>query len=221
MFRLNNIRMVIFDMAGTTINEGGIVYKTLKDALRHHNIFFTEDEFDKFHGISKKQVLQHFIQNSNSEVSVDTAYNWFESNLVKNYSSSNNIKVMDGAFDLFTQLRNDNIKVCLNTGYPRNIAEHILDNVGIEIGVHIDDLITSSEVPMGRPAPYMINHLMKKYEIGPNHVAKVGDTVVDIQEGKNANVKYQISVLTGADKREILAKEQPHYIVNSVKDLIW
>ena len=26
MFRLNNIRMVVFDMAGTTINEGGIVF---------------------------------------------------------------------------------------------------------------------------------------------------------------------------------------------------
>tara|TARA_Y100000590_G_C15685595_1_gene1001497 strand:- start:256 stop:897 length:642 start_codon:yes stop_codon:yes gene_type:complete len=212
--------MVIFDMAGTTINEGGLVYKTLKDTLWRHNIFYTEEEFDKFHGVSKKQVLKHFIEKTDSDVNIDTAYRWFEDNLIKNYSSSNSIKVMDGTFTLFNKLREDDIKICLNTGYPRNIAEHILDNVGIEIGVHIDDLITSSEVPIGRPAPYMINHLMKKYGVSPSYVAKVGDTVADIREGQNAHVKYQIGVLSGADDRETLEKANPHLIVNSVKDLI-
>ena len=110
-------------------------------------------------------------------------------------------------------------------GYPEglgvDIAESILDNVGIEIGVHIDDLITSSEVPLGRPAPYMLNHLMIVHDIAPCCVAKVGDTVMDIREGQNAHVKYQIAVLSGADDRDTLAKEGPHLIVDSVKDLIW
>jgi len=221
MFRLNNIKMVVFDMAGTTINEGGIVYKTLKDTLFRHNIYYKEEEFNKFHGVSKKQVLTHFIKKDNSKVPIDTAYHWFETELKHNYFNSNNLKVMDGTFALFNRLREDDIKVCLNTGYSRDIAEHILDNVGIEIGVHIDDLITSSEVPLGRPAPYMLYHLMIVHDIAPSCVAKVGDTVMDIREGQNAHVKYQIAVLSGADDRDTLAKEGPHLIVDSVKDLIW
>ena len=49
---------------------------------------------------------------------------------------------------------------------------------------------------------------------------RLGLTVIRIKEGQNANTKYQISVLSGADSRETLQNYNPHLIVNSVKDLI-
>ena len=38
------IRMVVFDMAGTTINEDNVVYKTLQRAINDHGYFFTLDQ---------------------------------------------------------------------------------------------------------------------------------------------------------------------------------
>lgn len=215
--------MVVFDMAGTTINEGGIVYNTLKDTLRHYNISFTEEEFNKFHGVNKKEVLNHFIRREIN--SIDPSYEYdvykhFDESLKANYFNSNSIKVMDGALPLFKKLRENNIKVCFNTGYSRNMAENILKNVNIKLETDIDDIVASSEVKSGRPAPYMLEKLMNKYNINPDEIIKVGDTVIDIKEGQNANTKYQISVLSGADSRETLQNYNPHLIVNSVKDLI-
>ena len=221
-----NIKMVVFDMAGTTINEGGIVYKTLKETLRHHNLSFTEQEFNQFHGINKRDVLNHFIrreiQGSKKicESNENKIYDYFETSLKNNYFKPNTIKVMDGALPLFIKLRENNIKVCLNTGYSRDMAENILEYVDIKLVRDIDDLVASSEVTSGRPAPYMLEKLMKKHNILPNETIKVGDTIVDIFEGKNAKTKYQISVLSGADSRETLETGNPHFIVDSVKNLI-
>ena len=221
-----HIKMVVFDMAGTTINEGGIVYKTLKDTLRQHNLSFTEQEFNQFHGVNKRDVLNHFIRRERRgvdkicETHENKIYNNFDASLKNNYFKTNAINVMDGAIPLFIKLRENNIKVCLNTGYSREMAENILEHVDIKLDRDIDDLIASSEVTSGRPAPYMLQKLMEKHNILPNETIKVGDTIVDISEGKNANTKYQISVLSGADSKETLEKGNPHLIVDSVKDLI-
>ena len=72
---------------------------------------------------------------------------------------------------------------------------------------YIDGSCTSDEVSSGRPYPYMINNLIEKFNLtSASEVVKVGDTVADIKEGKNAKTKYTISVLTGADNKEKLKK---------------
>ena len=38
------IRMVVFDMAGTTVNEDNVVYKTLQTAINEKGFSFTLDE---------------------------------------------------------------------------------------------------------------------------------------------------------------------------------
>jgi len=51
------IKLVVFDMAGTVVDEGGVVYVTLKKALRDGGLSFTEEQFDKFHGANKKEAI--------------------------------------------------------------------------------------------------------------------------------------------------------------------
>jgi beta-phosphoglucomutase-like phosphatase (HAD superfamily) len=47
------IQMIIFDMAGTTVDEGGLVYKALTSVLDDAGIIWTQEEFDKWHGANK------------------------------------------------------------------------------------------------------------------------------------------------------------------------
>ena len=64
---------------------------------------------------------------------------------------------------------------------------------------YIDDFISSDDVKMGRPAPYMIHRLMERHDImDVKNVAKVGDTRNDVLEGKNAGCGITIAVQTGA-----------------------
>lgn len=49
---------------------------------------------------------------------------------------------------------------------------------------------------------------------------KVGDTEVDVNEGKNAGCLYSIAITTGAFTKEELAVYEPSFIINDLKELI-
>ena len=51
-------------------------------------------------------------------------------------------------------------------------------------------------------------------------IAKVGDTEVDINEGKNTGCKYVIGVTTGAFTRHELAPYQPTHIIDNVAEVL-
>ena len=57
-----SIRCLVFDMAGTTVNERGIVYKTLYNTIKNFNLDIeSENDIDKWHGANKYEVLDHFL----------------------------------------------------------------------------------------------------------------------------------------------------------------
>ena len=99
-----------------------------------------------------------------------------------------------------------------------NFQEEMISH--FNIGPHIDDYISSEEVSVGRPYPFMIYTLMERnYIISPKNVMKVGDTTNDIMEGINAGCGQTIGVLTGADKRQKLIDAGADAVIKKVTDL--
>ena len=74
----------------------------------------------------------------------------------------------------------------------------------------VDDVVSSDEVKSGRPHPDMIRELMRRAGVeDPAEVIKIGDTEVDIREGRNAGCLLSIGVTTGAFTREGLSPINP------------
>ena len=194
-------KMYIFDMAGTTVNENGLVYKTLKNVIKDAGFFVDDNEFHKFHG--KKDIKFDVINShTNDDIHSMQLFHKFEKQLKEEYFDNDQVEVMPYTFETFDKIKNNGDLVCLNTSYPRDIATRLIYKLNLNDG--IDDYVCSDDVPRGRPYPYMINYLADKYNIeNCFDVTKVGDTVIDIQEGKNAGTGEQIAVLTGADNRDI------------------
>jgi phosphoglycolate phosphatase-like HAD superfamily hydrolase len=66
----------------------------------------------------------------------------------------------------------------------------------------------------------MINALMKRFNIEDStEVIKVGDTEVDVLEGRNAKCGKVISVTTGAYTRTQLEQYAPDHIIDSLEHL--
>lgn len=217
-----NIKMVVFDMAGTTINEHGIVYKTLHSSMNQFGLTVRKKEIQKWHGINKYQVLDHFLLRENrdkkdTEKLQNELYKLFENNLKKEYFESSTISLIDNKVPLlFKKLRQKDIKIALNTGYSVDIQIAIIDK--LKIDSYIDDFISSEEVKIGRPYPYMIHTLMERNNIkNSKEVIKFGDTQNDILEGLNANCYASVGVLSGADTKDKL--QNADFIVNSVMDI--
>jgi len=210
-------------MAGTTVNEKGIVYNTLYSSLKKVNERMSRSDIDNWYGINKNAVISHFIREkySGSEAMEMTlkVNKDFSDSLEEQYFFGNAIELIDPELpNYFTTLRENGVKIGLNTGYSVKIQKAMIDNLGMN--EYIDASISSEEVHYGRPYPYMIYHLMERLNItSVREVAKIGDTVNDIREGTNAGCYQTIGVLSGAETRESLELESPNNIIDIITDL--
>jgi phosphoglycolate phosphatase-like HAD superfamily hydrolase len=66
----------------------------------------------------------------------------------------------------------------------------------------------------------MILHAMELFEMSDaSEVLKIGDSNIDIEEGKNAGCGITVGITTGAQTREQLAAASPDHIIDSLMDL--
>ena len=61
MFRLKSTRMLIFDMAGTTVQEKGIVYNSLFNTIKLIKPDLLRSDISKFSGYNKNEVIKYFV----------------------------------------------------------------------------------------------------------------------------------------------------------------
>ena len=221
----NRISLVICDMAGTTINEGGIIYKSLYNTLKNIGFSATDEERKSWHGKDKKEVIEgHIYKNIKKDKNKIYEYKKIaEKNLLINlrteYFESDKVSLMNSELPtLFKNLRFNGIQIALNTGYPKEFQREILEH--FDLTDNIDSYISSEEVAMGRPYPYMIYNIMENLLI-PNAktVAKIGDTPNDMLEGKNAGCGLVIGVLSGASTESELRNFGADVVLDNIMDL--
>lgn len=217
--------LVVFDMAGTTVDEDNLVYKTLRDAitavgypvdlelvLRH------AAGMEKYRGIVEILAAEG-CDTATTKALATKAFSHFKQQLTRSYEEAA-VRAQPGADEFFEWLREQKVKVVLNTGYDRTTAEQLLAKLGWRIGTSIDGLVTASDVSQGRPEPDMIYLAMEQTGVGDAAaVMKVGDSIVDIQEGRNAGCGWVVGITTGAHGRETLAKGGADLLVDGLLEL--
>lgn len=221
---MKKISMIVFDMAGTTIDEDNIVYKTLHKAIAEAGVILSLEEVlyvgagkEKLNAI--KDILIVF-GNAAQQAQADEIFTHFLAYLEDAYNQ-NDIKPTENAEEVLKALRLQNIKVVLNTGYDKQTAVKLLNKIEWKLGEQFDLLVTASDVPNSRPAPDMIIYAMNHFGISDaSTVVKVGDSAIDIEEGKNASCIFNIGVTTGAQTKEQLEKAQPTHILNNLKEIL-
>lgn len=172
-------------MAGTTVNENNMVYKTVQKVINDLGFNVSlEDVLEHGAGKEKHQaitdVLTSCTQADHIDKLADKAFENFKPQLDKAYETCE-IKSFEGMEAFFEKSRKTGIKVVLNTGYDRKTAKKLLTKLDWKTGREIDALITADDVQNGRPHPEMIEKAMEKFGItDPAHVLKAGDSTIDI-----------------------------------------
>ncbi|MCQ9634424.1 HAD-IA family hydrolase [Chryseobacterium sp. WG14] len=217
---MKNIELLVLDMAGTTIDEDNVVYKTLTEAVNSHGYSVSlEKVLRTCAGMEKLEAITSLLKdikgNGNDAPFI---FENFSEKLKEAYRDLD-VKPINGTENFLLTMKAQNKKVVLNTGYTAEIAQQLLDKLQWKENVHFDALITADDVSESRPSPEMINLAMKKFNITePKKVLKAGDSVIDIEEGKNAGCGLTIAVLSGAQSRTELEKAKPDYILNTISE---
>lgn len=209
---------VIFDWAGTTVDYGcfaplEVFIKIFKEA----GIEVTSEDARKPMGLLKIDHTKALLEmpeiknqwrevhgRAHTEDDVNKLYNRFEELLFQ--SLENFATPVPGMLKLQERLRERGIKIGSTTGYTKEMLDIVAENAKKQ-GYKPDFRITATEVPSGRPYPYMIFKNMIALEIPDRKaIIKVGDTVSDMKEGKGAGV-WTVGVLKGGSELG-LSKEE-------------
>lgn len=218
------IQLVVFDLAGTTIDDdGGVVLSCLVETVRIHNLPGTPDELNALMGMNKREVFgmlaaRRFPDDSaRSEELAVKALATFVARISASYE--HHLAPMPGAEETFTFLRAHGIKIAIDTGFDATVGGLIMQRLDWP-GRMIDLAVFSSDVLRGRPAPYMIFHAMELLDVQDVHqVMKIGDTPSDLEEGFNAGCGVVIGVLSGAHTAATLGAYPHTRLLPSVADL--
>jgi phosphonatase-like hydrolase len=219
------IQLVVFDMAGTTVHDSQNVHQALQDALSEFGFWASLSDINPWMGVPKPLAIRELLKLSGineSEISnelVDKIHRSFLTRMIHFYQTDASVRERDKASEVFAHLRANGIKIALDTGFSRDIADTILTRLAWHD--KIDASVTSDEVAQGRPYPDMIFRAMQLAQIADiEAVIKVGDTFVDMQQGKSAGCKYVIGITGGAGQAQELQAENPSYLISDLRELI-
>lgn len=221
---MQEIKLVLFDLAGTVIEDAGQVPAAFTAALRNHGIEITSESIRELRGASKREMIQRFVERQRGESNADVLarteeiYNSFRSTLAAMYEKDG-VREIAGATAVFIWLQERGVRVALNTGFDRTITELLLNSMRWEEEL-VNAVVCGDDVTQGRPAPYLIFRAMEMTGVVSVHqVTTVGDTVLDLQAGQNAGVRYNIGVLSGAHTKEQLERQPHTHLLSSVAEL--
>ncbi|MDX2001354.1 MAG: HAD hydrolase-like protein [Chitinophagales bacterium] len=220
------IKMVMFDMAGTTVQDNDDVNLCFQDAMVSTGLPITRDDINAVMGLRKPDAIRQILQEKLGTDAVVTdehvhaLHKVFLQRMIDFYKKDPRVKEIDGASDVFRQLKAAGVKVAIDSGFSRDIIDTIIERLGWERDGLIDISVASDEVVNARPHADMIKVAMAKFGIDdPKEVAKVGDTPADLGEGENSGCSINIAVLSGAYKKEELLPYPHTHIVDSIKDI--
>lgn len=220
------IKLVVFDMAGTTVEDKDNVHEALINGFKKNNLNIDRADANSVMGIPKPVAIRtlltgKFAMKENVEPMVEKIHQTFVDEMISFYKTDPSVKSKVNAEATFKKLREKGIKVGIDTGFSRDITNTIIERLKWNEGDLIDISVTSDEVNKGRPHPDMIQKAMKDLSITQSsEIAKVGDTIFDLQEGNSAGCKYVIGITTGAYTREDLAKEKHTHLIDDLLQVV-
>lgn len=224
---MSAIELVVFDIAGTTVRDSGNVAHAFIAAFHDFGFTIPPAEVKKVMGFRKIDAIALLLEkfapaHKHDELLIDRIHTRFIDTMIAYYRDDSNLAPMPDAEKLFAALQEQGIKIALNTGFTRSITDTILHRLRWDDRSElIDKTICSDEVANGRPHPDMIKSLMVDLDItSPDQVLKIGDTEVDVREGRNAGCGTVVSVTTGAYTREQLEGYHPDFIIDALSELL-
>ncbi len=197
---LDKVKLVIFDLAGTTVDYGCIApVAAFVEGFKDAGVTISLDQARGPMGMEKRAHIRAVGQipevaeqwqavhgQSMTEDDIDAMYHAFVPLLMETlprYSA-----LIPGVNECIHKLQQNNIPYAATTGYFREAADCVLDSAA-KSGFSPATSCCATEVAAGRPAPWMIFHCMQSLDVyPPRSVINVGDTRVDVESGRNAGV---------------------------------
>ncbi|MGE4552685.1 MAG: phosphonoacetaldehyde hydrolase [Desulfovibrionaceae bacterium] len=194
------VEAVVLDWAGTVVDHGcmGPVAVFL-EVFRERGVAVTAEQARKPMGLMKKDHLRAMCADpavaaawravhgrDPDEADVEAMYAETEPRMVGCIAA--HAEPIPGALEAVAAFRARGVKVGSSTGYTRPMMEVLVPEAARR-GYSPDAWVCSTDVPAGRPSPFMCYANALRLAVFPLwRMVKIGDTVSDVEEGLAAGM---------------------------------
>ncbi|WP_097970852.1 phosphonatase-like hydrolase [Streptomyces sp. gb14] len=215
--------LVVLDMAGTTVADGGLVEQAFAAAAQRLSVRPGSDEHARqlayvraTMGESKISVFRYLFGDEERAQYANTAFEEAYGELV----DGGRIAPLPGAREAVERLAADGRTVVLTTGFARSTQDAILAALGWQ------DLVPLTLCPAdaggrGRPFPDMVlaAFLRTGAVADVRRTVVAGDTSYDMLSGVRSGAGIVAGVLTGAHDQDQLTRHGATHVLASVAEL--
>ncbi|MEV6275918.1 phosphonatase-like hydrolase [Nocardia sp. NPDC051832] len=216
----NDIQLAVFDMAGTTVADGGLVVRAFDVAATAAGLEAEGPHRDQARqyvvdtmGQSKIVVFRALFDTEDRAQEANRAFEAAYDALIDEVG----VAPIPGAAEAFEKLRAAGIKIALTTGFSRGTQDKLLTALG---WTGIADLtLAPADAGRGRPYPDLVLTALLRLGVDAvDRVAVLGDTTSDIATGLAAGARIVAGTLTGAHDEEQLRAAGATHVVPSVAE---
>jgi phosphonoacetaldehyde hydrolase len=194
------LKAAIFDWAGTTIDYGCLAPAgVFIDVFRRHDVPIATDEAREPMGMHKRVHIRMITEMPSvakrwqdihgrtcTEEDIETMYQDFLPRQLECLTKF--CELIPGTLETIAAIRRRGVKIGSTTGYTAEIMKVLLPEAKCR-GYEPDSVVCASDVPAGRPEPWMCFANAQNLRVWPMEACvKVGDTLSDIEEGLNAGM---------------------------------
>ena len=195
-----SVKAVVLDWAGTAVDYGCMgPAAVFVDVFDTFGITVSITNARRFMGLEKKQHIRSMCRLPEvtsqwekkfgrvpDENEVAAIYNVTEPMMVD--TIARHADPIPGLLAFVNGMRQRRVKIGSCTGYTAPMMD-VLVPAAAKKGYAPDAVVCSSDVPAGRPFPWMCYQNAINLQVFPfESMIKIGDTISDIQEGRNAGM---------------------------------
>jgi AHBA synthesis associated protein len=208
----NGIRAAIFDLDGTLIDSYQAIY------LGFHHAY-TQMGLAPMPYEQVKRVVGPGLDHTFRELLGEERVPWAISLFRQKYEEvfRENTRLLPDAREVLETLHGRGIRLAVATNKLGRFSREIFEHFGLENLFTV--IVGDGDVPQNKPDPEMLQLAMEKMGAEKERTIFVGDSVIDIQTGKNAGVRV-FAVPTGNTDRRDLENAQPAVMLDRLSDLL-
>jgi len=205
------IRLAVFDWAGTCIDFGCFApVSAFVAAFASEGVLVSDAQARVPMGLHKRDHIRCMLEMPEVIAAWDKVkgQTWIEGDVERLFQSfipkqmeviGDHCELIPGVLETVAELRERGIAIGSTTGYFREAAM-VVRKAAADAGYVPDASYIPEDVSAGRPHPWMIFRIMEDLKVSPPAtVVKIGDTIPDVDEARNAGVWSIGITLSGSE----------------------
>lgn len=210
-----DVELVVFDLDGTLVNA----FEDIADAVNHVLHRFDREpmsvaQVKKFVGHGARRLVAGVLNTDDANI-VGKAYEV----LVQFYANnpSTNAHLYDGVVETLQALRRNRVKMAVTSNKPHVVTSQVVESM--RIAQYLDAIRGEDPSLPRKPAPDMLQFVMRELGKKPGTTLVVGDSDVDVHFARAASCRV-VGVTYGQYGQEDMKRFEPDWIINAMPELV-